>query len=139
MMRTLLVAALVATAGFLALETVPTLAGLADEEQAAGSFTVDLCHERDCKIAHADSLEDHDCEEDRWKFVITRVDTDRAPSSIHVTWEGGADATVGLDRARGKTAHYTTSSYTDRPVEDATARIYEAWDGNFRLGEGPCS
>lgn len=136
MIRGLLVAALVATAGAAAMEIAPTLAGLADEEQAGGSFTADLCADRDCKLVHA-QVGDHDCGEE-WHFIITRVDADSAPQSIHVTWTDG-DAAVGLDRVTGQTAHYRTSSYLDQDVEDATARIHEGWDGRFTLGEGPCS
>lgn len=69
--------------------------------------------------------------------MLTRTSTQRAPRSIHVTWTDG-DAAVGLERVTGHTAHYTTRSRLDQPVEDATARVDEDWDGRFTLGEGPC-
>lgn len=137
MKRWILLAALALTTGLLALNLVGTLAGVSDAEEAGGSFTADLCAEEDCKIVHAQALDDHECNEAEWHFVITRVDEETAPRSIHVTWSQG-DAAVGLDRITGKSAHYRTSSYLDQPVEDATARIHEDWEGRFNLGEGPC-
>jgi hypothetical protein len=137
MKRLLLVAALVTTAGLAAIDMAPTLAGLADTEKAHASFEADLCEDRSCQVVHASGLDDHDCNADEWHFAITQVDPDTAPRSIHVTWAED-DASVGLERVTGKTAHYRTSSHLEQPVENATTRITEDWDGTFRLGEGPC-
>lgn len=136
-MRTLLVVTLLAGAGLAGVQLVTTQAGLVDTEPAQGSFAADLCSERDCKLVHAQNLDGYDCNPDGWHFVITKVDRESPPGSIHVTWEDG-DAAVGLSEVRGHTAHYRTSSYLDQAVEDATVRIHEDWDGTFRLGEGPC-
>lgn len=137
MKRLVLLAALAVTAGFVALEVAGTLAGVSDAEEGGGSFTADLCADDPCKIIHAEGLENYRCNEAEWDLVITNVDTETAPRSIHVTWSEG-DASVGLHSMRGHTAHYRTSSYLDQPVEDATARIHEDWNGRFHLGEGPC-
>lgn len=138
MMRALLLTALALTAGLALVELTPTLAGIADEEQASGSFTADLCADRDCKLVEAGALRDHDCRPDEWRFVLTKMDPERAPRSIHVTWSDG-DAAVGLHDVAGGSAHYRTSSYLDQDVEKATARVPEDWDGRFNLGEGPCA
>lgn len=137
MKRWLLLVALAATSGLLLVDVVPTLAGLADDEEAGASFQADLCAGRGCEVVHAQGLEDHDCEPSEWHFVITHVDEDTAPRSIHVVWAED-DASVGLARVDGRTAHYRTSSHLDQPVEDARTRIHEGWDGRFTLGDGPC-
>lgn len=137
MKRLLLVTGLVLTSGVVALEVTGTFAGMQDDETAAGSFRADLCHERPCEMIHAHGLDDHDCNEDEWRFVITSVDAETAPRSIHVNWSGG-DASVGLDRVTGSVAQYGTSSYLDQQVEDAQTRLPEDWSGEFNLGEGPC-
>lgn len=137
MIRQLLLAGLLAGTALTGLQLVTTDAGVVDTETAGGSFTAEICSEEDCKVVHARGLDDHECNPDEWHFVITQTSRESAPRSIHVTWQDG-DATVGLSRVTGQTAHYRTSSYLDQPVEDATARIAEDWDGQFRLGEGPC-
>jgi hypothetical protein len=137
MMRSVLVGVLVVAAGVAVVDVAPTLAGLTDSETASGSFTADLCAREACKVVEAKGLDDHECDEDAWRFAITHVDEDTAPRSIHVTWTEG-DAAVGLERVTGQTAHYRASSHLDEAVENATARIHEDWRGRFNLGEGPC-
>lgn len=137
MKRGLLLLALTLATGALALQVDGTFAGLADSSEAGASFTADLCAEEECKIVRAGGLDDHDCKETEWHFVITNVDGETAPRSVHVTWSED-DAAVRLEQVTGETAHYRTSSHLDQSVEKATARIHEDWEGNFRLGDGPC-
>jgi len=85
------------------------------------------------------SISKHGCNDTEWHFVITQIDTEaNAPASIHVTWSNGASADVPLDKFTGGTAHYATTANLDSPVTNATATIYDGWDGKFNVSHGPC-
>ncbi|MBW3589258.1 MAG: hypothetical protein KY429_07555 [Actinobacteria bacterium] len=82
----------------------------------------------------------YDCDSTQWQFIINKIDggPSAAPSRIHVTWDNGAEEDVPLSNASGKTARYVTTSNLDAKITEATAFIYEKWNGKFQLGQGPC-
>jgi hypothetical protein len=85
------------------------------------------------------SLSSHACDSTEWHFIITQIDVEaHAPASIHVTWANGASANVSLSAFTGHTAHYTTTANLNSTVTNATASIYDSWDGTFVLSHGPC-
>lgn len=91
------------------------------------------------KSISAKSLQSHDCYDSEWHFVITQVkDEESAPESILVEWENGDKDTVGLTKFTGGVAHYVTSANLGSTIVKATAKIYEAWSGQFNLSHGPC-
>jgi hypothetical protein len=135
--RTVLVVALLVGTFAVGIDALGTHAGFTSVRDAAGSFTAELCPEDECRIVHADSVDDYECNEDTWRFVINQIDPDEAPGAIHVSW---SSANESVDRAKtaGKTVHYATDAHLDDTVEDATARVPDEWEGRFNLGEGPC-
>ena len=96
----------------------------------------------DCNsnVVTAKSLQDHECNDQEWHFVITKVGKDgsAAPASIAVRWQSGENLDVRLDRVTGQTAHYLTTEHLDQPVTEATANMPEGWSGQFNLSHGPC-
>ncbi len=91
------------------------------------------------KTIYAKALDDHECHSSEWHFVITQIDSpELAPNSISVSWENGTVATVSLEKVTGGVAHYTTTANLDSPVIEASAQIYESWNGQFNLSHGPC-
>ncbi len=88
----------------------------------------------------AKALNDHECNDSEWHFVITQVSEESlAPGSINVSWANGAGETVPLDKFTGGTAHYSTSSNLGSTVTSASAEIYSEWSGQFNLSHGPCN
>jgi MYXO-CTERM domain-containing protein len=85
------------------------------------------------------SLSQHSCNDSEWHFVINQIaGTERAPSSITVTWSNGASAGIPLSKFTGQVAHYTTTAHLDSGVASATTTIYAEWNGQFVLSHGPC-
>jgi hypothetical protein len=93
----------------------------------------------DTTTVSAKALTDHECNSSEWHFVMTGLDADdEAPSSIDVSWSGGASATVALSRVTGGVAHYSTTAHLDATVTSATATMAAGWTGQFNLSHGPC-
>jgi hypothetical protein len=91
------------------------------------------------KEISAKALNDHECDDTEWHFVINQLDSDvDAPATIHVTWANGNSADVPLDKVTGGVAHYRTTANLDSTVTSATAVIYDGWSGQFNLSHGPC-
>ena len=87
----------------------------------------------------AKALDDHECDDTEWHFVINQLDSDAdAPAAIHVIWANGNSADVPLDKVTGGVAHYRTTANLDSTVTSATAVIYDSWSGQFNLSHGPC-
>lgn len=88
----------------------------------------------------AKALTDYDCDSSEWGFGITGIDDPAtAPASIQVTWANGKSETVPLDEVTGKRAHYRTTLNMDSVVTEATAEIFDTWEGQFNLSHGPCA
>ncbi len=111
---------------------------------AVGLGAATAVAQSDTKEIHVkqSTLEDPECEEEspnEWHFIINQIDTEESPpSSIFVEWDNGQNATVPLSKLSGQTAHYSTTLHQDANVTDATAEIYDDWDGQFNLSHGPC-
>lgn len=91
------------------------------------------------KTIQAKALDDHECDDEEWHFVITQVDGESlAPASILVKWANGSSKVVSLWKFTGHTAHYRTTANLDSSVDSATAQIYSGWEGQFNLSHGPC-
>ncbi len=104
----------------------------------AGFATVGAQPSADKEIS-AKALDDHECDDTEWHFVINQIDEEAdAPASINVMWANGTQADVPLDKFTGKVAHYTTTLELNSTVTSATAEIYAEWDGQFNLSHGPC-
>ena len=75
-----------------------------------------------------------------WDITISGTTQAQAPASVHVTWDGGAQADVPLGGAVGAdgTAHYRTTSNLATAIAAATASIQGAWTGLFKVNGGPC-
>jgi hypothetical protein len=85
----------------------------------------------------------HTCDTTEWHFIIEGVDKSQSPipNEITIYWSDSTTEIVSLGEPVTATVlHFrTTSHLTDGvyPV-DATAVIYDAYDGNFNLSHGPC-
>lgn len=91
------------------------------------------------KLISAKALVDHECDETEWHFVINQINEEaNAPANIAVSWANGASESVSLWKFTGGVAHYVTTANLDSAVTQATAWIYEEWDGQFNLSHGPC-
>lgn len=101
-----------------------------------------VAHAAGTKTVPAKALDDHDCDNTEWHFLINQLDSPAdAPATIHVTWANGDSADVPLDFVKGVTggvAHYRTTANLDSTVTSATAVIYDSWPGQFNLSHGPC-
>ena len=95
--------------------------------------------EEDKQIS-AKALDDHECDDSEWHFVITQIDSEaNAPDHILVYWVGVPDPlSVPISSFTGGTAHYATTMNLEKAVSEATAEIYISWDGQFNLSHGPC-
>lgn len=94
------------------------------------------------KLVHATHLTEdvHPCTEDRWRFSIDGIDSDRsAPSSIQVGWTHGVEETVPLIHRSGPRARYETDAHLAWKIADATVDLWPDWNGTFRLDKGPCN
>jgi hypothetical protein len=93
------------------------------------------------EIIEVDNLDDYECDETEWHFVINQIDDPAdAPEFITVTWSNGETEEVELEDVDGKVAHYYWYEYLDSTVVSATATIdIEGWSGNFNLSHGPCN
>lgn len=92
-----------------------------------------------CAEIDVDLLGEHTCDDGERHFLITHVsDAALAPRSINVTFATGIQVEVELDEVSGNVAHYTTTLGLNLGITDATAEIYEGWDGEFKLDHGPC-
>ena len=93
------------------------------------------------QVIHAKALDDYDCDDSEWHFVITQIESlEQVPPYITVTWANGETEQVDFDgKYTGKTAHYVTTKYLDSRVTDATVEIYAEWSGEFNLSHGPCA
>jgi hypothetical protein len=75
-----------------------------------------------------------------WQFAINQINNlSNAPATIHVIWDDLSVENVPLDKFVGKVAHYTTILHAGAKVTDATAAIYNAWNGNFNLSHVVCN
>ncbi len=109
-----------------------TLAGAAVTQQDDAAGTID-----------AKAIDDHDCDETEWHFIITQVDEETAPDAIDVTYADAGLVSVGLTKVTpGGVAHYTLDAHLTDSVESASAPLpYEGWheaNGQFNLSHGPC-
>jgi hypothetical protein len=87
----------------------------------------------------AKALDDHECDNEEWHFVITQVESEsKAPGSIRVEWANGDKAVLSLQKFTGGTAHYASKENLTSKVTSATAQIYSSWSGQFNLSHGPC-
>lgn len=133
------------TAGKLAIVLIALLTAVG---MGATTVAADDHEEHDTKEIHVkeSTLEDPECDREnpnQWHFIINQIDKGQtAPASIFVEWDNGQNATVLLSKLSGQgqkqTAHYNTTLHQDANVTDATAEIYEDWNGQFVLSHGPC-
>jgi cell division septation protein DedD len=87
----------------------------------------------------AGGLQGYACDQSAWYFQITALrDHSSAPTSIHIRWATGDQASLGLLQFRDGTAEYATTQGLDSQVVMATATIYSDWSGHFNLTRGPC-
>ncbi len=93
----------------------------------------------DTKLIEAKALDDHDCDETEWHFVINQIESEAlAPASIHVVWANSDEQDISQSAFTGKVAHYNSTANLNSTVVGAYTYIYVDWDGQFNLSHGPC-
>ncbi len=87
------------------------------------------------------SLRDAGCDlsnPNEWQFNITGVADGTSPASITVETNLGP-LVVALTAQNGNVAQYDLINPAVTTVTDATASIFDGWDGNFVLSHRPCN
>jgi len=90
----------------------------------------------------ASTIVNPECEEDHpneWHFLINKIDEGKTkPASIVVEWSDSIPSILYLEDSNSVNAHYRTTENSDSTVTNATAMIYDGWNGQFNLSHGPC-